>query len=228
MANALGLVYIASFFFLLLIIYCVHIQLRRRKYRQIASALGAEYQSQGSFKSGKIAGSSNNRKYTVENEDGARGSSTWTVIQMQCVNKGIPLHIHGRFFKNFPNWKYAFTRGDRTERVFVTSVTLQNVGIPLEEKYKIEVQGLFQEFALLNYAFLRKGLLRMEQDTMSFTIRGILKDLEVIRQILSVLTRLADRIESEPIGDWGENQQKEPILASLSATLRRSATPTKV
>jgi hypothetical protein len=228
MSNALGLVYIASFFFFLLIIYCVHIQLRRRRYRQIASELGAEYQSQGSFKSGKIAGSGNNRKYTVENEDGARGSSTWTVIQMQCVNKGIPLHIHGRFFKNFPNWKYAFTRGDRTERVFVTNVTLQNVGIPLEEKYKLEVQGLFQEFALLNYAFLRKGLLRIEQDTMSFTIRGILKDLEVIRQILSVLTRLADRIESEPIGDWGENQQKELIPASLSATLRRSATPTKV
>ena len=228
MANVLGLVYIAGFFFFLLIIYCVHIQLRRRKYRQIASELGAEYQSQGLFKSGKIAGSSNHRKYTVENEDGARGSGTWTIIQMQCVNKGIPLQIHGRFFKNFPNWKYAFSRGDRTERVFVTNVTLQNVGIPLEEKYRIEVQGLFQEFALLNYAFLRKGLLRIEQDTMSFTISGILKKLEVIRQILSVLTRVADRIESEPVGDGGETQPKELIPASVSVTVRRRAAPTEL
>ena len=120
---------------------------------------------------------------------------------MPCLNKGIPLHLHGRFFKAFPNWKYAFTKGDRTERVFVTHITLQNAGIPLEEKYRIEVQGLFQETALLNYALLRKGLISIEQETISFKVNGTLKKLEVIRQILSVLARVADRIESEPIGD---------------------------
>jgi hypothetical protein len=199
MVAGLGLVYVVGFFCFLVIIYCAHIQLRRRKYRQIANELGAEYQSQGLFKTGKIAGSSNHRKYTVENADGARVSSTWTIIEMQCANKGIPLQIHGRFFKAFPNWKYAFTKGDRTERVFVTNVTLQNAWISLEEKYKIEVQSLFQEFALLNCAFLRKGLLRIEQDSMSFSIGGILRKLEVIREILSVLTNVADRIESAPI-----------------------------
>ena len=199
MDTILGLVSIAGFFFFLLIIVLCSYQLRRRKYKQIATELGAEYQSQGLFKSGKIAGSSNHRKYTVENEEGARGSGSLTVIEMQCVNKGIPLHIHGRFFKNFPNWKYAFTEGDRTERVFVSNVTLQNVGIPLDEKYRIEVQGLFQEFALLNSEILRKGQIRIEQDTMSFTIHGVLRKLEVIREILSVLTKVADRIESAPI-----------------------------
>jgi hypothetical protein len=122
------------------------------------SRLIAEYQSQGLFKTGKIAGASNHRKYTVENV--VRGRATWTTVEMPCFNKGIPLHIHGRFFKTFPNWKYAFTRGDRTERVFVTHITLQNVGIPLEEKYRTEVQGLFQETALLNNALLRKGRFR--------------------------------------------------------------------
>jgi hypothetical protein len=199
MDTILGLVSIAGFFFFLLIIVLCSYQLRRRKYKQIATELGAEYQSQGLFKSGKIAGSSNHRKYTVENEEGARGSGSLTVIEMQCVNKGVPLHIHGRFFKNFPNWKYAFTEGDRTERVFVTNVTLQNVGIPLDEKYRIEVQGLFQEFALLNFEILRKGQVRIEQDTMSFTIHGVLRKLEVIRQIFSVLSTVADHIESAPI-----------------------------
>jgi hypothetical protein len=118
---------------------------------------------------------------------------------MPRLNKGIPLHLHGRFFKEFPNWKYAFTIGDRTERVFVTEITLQNVGIPLEEKYRIEVQGLFQETALLNYALLRKGLISIEQETISFKVNGTLKKLEVIRQILSVLTGVADRIESAPV-----------------------------
>src|SRR4029077_19390043 len=208
------------FFFILLFIYCVDVQLRRRRYRQIANALGAEYQSQGLFKTGKIAGTSNHREYTIENADGARGSSVWTIIKMQCGNKGIPLQIHGRFFKTFPNWKYAFSKGDRTERVFVTNVTLQNVGIPLEEKYRVEVQSLFQEFALLNHAFLKKGILRIERDTISFTIHGILKKLEVIRQILAVLTRIADRIESDPIGDGSENQQKTQPLTTVSVTVR--------
>ena len=199
MGTLLGLVSIAGFFFSLWFTYFVHIQLRRRKYRQIANELGAEYQSQGLFKTGKIAGASNHRKYTIENV--VWGRVTWTTVEMACLNKGIPLHLHGRFFKAFPNWKYAITRGDRTERVFVTDITLQNVGIPLEEKYRIEVQTLFQETALLNYALLRKGLISIEQETISFKVNGTLKKLEVIRQILSVLARVADRIESEPIGD---------------------------
>ena len=226
MANLLGIVYSAGFLLFLLIIVLCSYQLRRRKYQQIANQLGAEYQSQGLFKPGKIAGSGNHRKYTVENEEGTRGSGSWTLIGMQCVNKGIPLHIHGRFFKNFPNWKYAFTEGDRTERVFVTNVTLQNVGVPLEEKYRIEVQGLFQEFALLDYAFLRKGSLRIEHDSVSFTISGFLKKLEVIRQILSVLTTVADRVESHPIGDWSENQQEKQSPAGFSVAVRGRATPT--
>ena len=193
----LGLVTVGGFIlFLLLLVSCSY-QLRRRKYRQIANELGAEYQSQGLFKAGKISGASNHRKYTIENV--VWGRATWTTVEMPCLNKGIPLHIHGHFFKEFPNWKYAFTIGDRTERVFVTDITLQNVGIPLDEKYRIEVQGLFQETALLDYAWLRKGLISIEQETISFKVNGTLKKVEVIRQILSALSTVADRIESAPI-----------------------------
>jgi hypothetical protein len=196
-AGAPGPVYIGGFFIFLGIIYFVPLQLRRRKYQEIAGELGAEYQSQGLFNTGKISGSSNRRKFTIENV--VRGRATWTTIEMPCVNRGIPLHIHGRFFKSFPNWKYAFSKGDRTERVFVTHITLQNVGIPLDEKYRTEVQGLFQEVAMLNYSFLRKGLIRIESDTISFKLNGVLKKLEVIREILTILSGVADRIESAPV-----------------------------
>ena len=217
MANIVGLVYIAGFLLFLLIIYWVQIQFLQWKYRQMARELGAEYQSQGLFKPGTIAGC-NHRKYTVQNV--IRGRSTWTTVAIQCVNKGIPLHLHGGFFKNFPNWKYAFTRGNRTERVFVANLTLQSVGIPLEEKYQMEVQGLFQEFALLDYPFLRKGLLEIEQDSMSFSIGGVLKKLEVVQQILSVLTRVADRIESQPIGE----RPSEPSITGVSIGLQGKRT----
>jgi hypothetical protein len=197
--NVLGPISIVGFLLFMLLIYCANVQWRRRKYRLIADALGAEFQSQGLFKSGKIAGSTNQRKYTVENQDGARGSGMLTIVEMQCANAGILLRIDGHFFKGFPNWRYASTLGDRTERVFVTNITLQGVGIPLEEKYKTQVQNLFQEFALLDYPFLRRGLIKVEYDRMSFMVHGILNSLDVIRQILSVLSRVAERIETAPI-----------------------------
>jgi len=198
MDTLLALVSIGGFFFFLLVLVLCSYQLRRWKYRQIARELGAEYQSQGLFNSGKIAGAINRKKYTVETVDGGRGG-TWTTVRMQCVNKGIPLHIHGHFFNPFPNWNYAFTLGDRTERVFFTHLTLQNVGIPLQEKYQVEVQSLFQKFALLNYGFLRKGRLGIDQDSVVFTIGGALRKLDVVHQILSVLTGVADRIEAAPV-----------------------------
>ena len=181
----------------LLILVLSSYQLRKRKYRRIASDLVAEYQSQGLFKSGTISGAINQRTYRIETVDGGRGG-TWTTVRMQCANKGIPLHIHGHFFNPFPNWKYAFTLGDRTERVFFTHLTLQNVGIPLEEKYQVEVQSLFQEVALLNCGLLRKGRFGIDQGSIVFTMSGALRKSDV-RQILSALAGVAARIEAAPV-----------------------------
>lgn len=198
MTDVMSVAIIGGFFCFIWLIYFVHVQLRRRRYRKIAGVLGAEYQSQGLFKTGKITGDINQkRRYTVENV--VWGRATWTTVEMQCLNKGIPLHLHGRFFKPFPNWKYAFTVGDRTERVFVTHLTLQNVGIPLEEKCRSEVQGLFQETAMLDQDVLRKGLFSIEHETISFKVSGTLKKLNLIRQILSILSTMAERVESAPI-----------------------------
>ena len=198
MGTFLATVSVGGFICLLLTLVLCSYQLRRRKYRQIANDLGAQYQSQGWFNSGTIAGTIDQRPYTVETEDRGRAGA-WTTVRMRCMNKGIPLHIHGHFFNPFPNWKYAFTLGDRMERVFFTHLTLQNVGIPLEEKYRVDVQSLFQEFALLNYDFLRKGRLGIDQNLVVFTIRGALRKLDGIQQILSLLTGVADRVEAAPV-----------------------------
>lgn len=198
MDTFLGLVAVGGFICLLLALVMCSYQLRRHKYRQIANELGAQYRSRGLFNSGKIAGTINQRAYTVETEDRGRAGAL-TTVRMQCVNRGIPLHIHGRFFNPFPNWKYAFTLGDRTERVFFTHLTLQNVGIPLQEKYRLEVQSLFQELAFLNYGFLRKGHLGIDEDSVVFTIRGALRKSDLVQQMLSALTGIAGRIEAAPV-----------------------------
>ena len=181
--------------FILLLIYFSLVQLRTRKYRQLAAEMGADYLSQGVFKTGKIAGTSNDRKYEVEIKQGrGRDGSLWTVIEMKCANKGIPLHIYGRFFKDFPNWP-----GGKTERLFGANVIVQNVGTPLAEKYRTEAQGFFQEFAIADGVFLRRGQVVMGQDYVSFKLPGIVKKQEEIQKALSVLARLAERIESAPI-----------------------------
>lgn len=187
---------ISCFSFLMILVLCSY-QLRQRKYRQVADQLGAQYHSQGLFRSGTITGISNQKNYTVSTVDRGR-AGTWTTVTMQCVNKGIPISVHGHFFNPFPNWKYAFTLGERTERVFFAHLTLQNVGVPLEEKYRDQVQGLFQEFAL-NYDVLRKGHLVIADDSIAFTISGAVRKFDTLKQILFVLTGLADRIEASPI-----------------------------
>jgi len=78
-------------------------------------------------------------------------------------------------------------------------LTLQNVGIPLQEKYRLEVQSLFQELAFLNYGFLRKGHLGIDEDSVVFTIRGALRKSDLVQQMLSALTGIAGRIEAAPV-----------------------------
>lgn len=180
--------------FVLLSVYLPLVQLRRRKYRQIAAEMGAEYLSQGIFKTGKIAGTSNGRKYEVEIKGQGRHNSLWTAIEMACANKGIPLHIYGRFFKDFPNWP-----GGETERLLGANVILQNVGTPLAEKYRTEAQGFFQEFAIADGVYLRRAQIVMGQNYVSLKLPGVVKTQEQIQKALSVLARLAERIESAPI-----------------------------
>jgi hypothetical protein len=185
-----GIVVLLMYFFL--------VQWRRQRYRQLAAAIGAEYMSQGVFKTGKIAGTSNGRTYEVEIKPGSGSqrshSSLCTAIEMQCANKGICLHIHGRFFKDFPNWP-----GGEKERFFGANVILQDMGTPLDEKHGIEVQSLFQEFAIADGTLLTRGEIIIEKDNVSIKLPGIVKKQEEVQNALSVLARLAERIESAPI-----------------------------
>jgi hypothetical protein len=61
------------------------------------------------------------------------------------------------------------------------------------------VRGFFQEFAMADGAFLRRGQIVMGQDYVSFKLPGIVKKQAEIQKALSVLARLAERVESGPI-----------------------------
>jgi hypothetical protein len=184
-----------------LLFYFIYLQLRRWKYRRIANNLRAEFLSQGLFKSGAIAGSMEARKYTITTRDVTvgRASSTWTTVAIDCVNKGIPIQLDGRFFNPFPNWRFAYSTGDKAEKLLSAELVLQNAPIPLEERYKLQIQRLLQDFAMLYGDTLKKRSLRIYREEISFATRGVLKSAVAAKAIISLLAKVADRIEATPV-----------------------------
>lgn len=191
----------ASLLLVIYVIWFISVQLRIFKYKRIASELRANYQPQGLFKAGKIVGVNEGKQFTLENivTRSGRSSTTFTTVSIGCRNEGIPLIIHGGFFRDFPNWKFAFSRGNRKERVFITYINLKNVDVPLENRYKPRIQSLFQQVALLNYDFIKKGSIRVDKDSVSFAIHGVLTEIEIIKQIISLMSKIAGSIEATPI-----------------------------
>lgn len=192
-------VFAAALILGVLLLYFVLVQLRRGKYRGIADDLQATYVSQGPFRSGEIAGSNYGREYSIQSR--ASQKTLWTTFTMSCVNRGIVLYLGGRFFKDFPNWRFAYTTGDRSERVFVARIMISGGFVPLEEKYHAQVQNIFREIAPDGREWLGKWRNRLEikKDAISFTMHGLLNNAEGARQVLSFLANAAGRVEASPV-----------------------------
>jgi hypothetical protein len=166
--------------------YFLYLQLRRFRYRNIAEALHATYESQGVFKTGEIAGSSHGRNYRITTGVvvAPSDSGAYTTIAVVCINKGVALSIYGRFFRHFPDWRFAFTTGD-----------------PLDSKYYPRVQSLFHDIAVIfpNLVKNRRAQIDLKQEAISYRMHGVLTNAGTVKQILLLLTRLAERVESEPV-----------------------------
>lgn len=183
------------------VLYLFLIQHRKSQYRKIANELKADYISQGFFMTGKISGITNGKKFTIENIKTSSGKSStfWTHISMDCQNKGIPLFVRNDFFKNFPNWKAAFTVGERKERVFFTHIDIKNAFIPLEEKYQFRVLSVFQGIKSTYNEHIKKGNFNISESLITYKVHGIIKNLDRIKRVLDVLNRVTQNTENNPI-----------------------------
>ncbi len=183
------------------VLYFFLIQHRKSQYRKIANELKADYISQGFFMTGKISGITNGKKFTIETIKTSSGKSStfWTHISMDCQNKGIPLFIRKDFFKNFPNWKAAFTRGERKERVFFTHIDIKNASVALEEKYQFRVLSVFQGIEPTYNKHIKKGNFNISESLISYKVNGIMKNPDRIKKVLDVLNRVAQNTENNPI-----------------------------
>lgn len=192
-------VFAAALILGVLLLYFVLMQLRRGKYRGIADELRATYVPQGPFRSGEIGGSCNGREYSIRTR--ASRKTVWTTFTIGCINPGIGLYLGGRFFKDFPNWRFAYTTGAGSEGVFVANIVVSGGFVPLEEKYRPQVQNIFREIAPDETEWLGKWRNRLEikKDAISFTTHGALRNAEGARQILSFLANAASRVEATPV-----------------------------
>jgi hypothetical protein len=197
-ANQFGVVFMVAAFAFALLIYLVFLQWRRARFKKLAEALGAIYQYQGFAATGEILGNESGRKYTVITKAAGR-SGMWTVVSAECANRGIGMTIFGGFFKHFPNWRFVYVHGDGTSAGPGTKITLLDIGHPIDERYKIPVQNLLQEVSLMSGAVLKKGDLKVDQNSISFTKHYVLTNAETMRQIVSGITQIARRVESDPV-----------------------------
>lgn len=181
---------------IIFVLYFFLIQYRKSQYRKIANELKADYISQGYFMTGKISGITNGKKFTIEH---IKSRTFWTHISMDCQNKGIPLFIRSDFFKNFPNWKAAFTMGEAKIRVFFTHIHMKNTFIALEEKYQFRVLSMFQGIESTYNEHIKKGNFNISESLITYQVHGIMKNLDRIKRILDVLNRVTQNTETNPI-----------------------------
>ncbi len=197
-ARLFGILFMAAAFAFALLIYLLFLQWRRAKFRKLADALGATYQYQGFAATGTILGNDSGRKYNVITKAAGR-SGMWTVVSAECANRGIGMTIFGGFFKRFPDWRFVYVHGDGTSAGPGIKIGLLGIGHPIDDRYKAPVRNLLQEVSLMSGEVLKKGELKVDQHSISFTKHYVLTNAETTRQIVSGITQIARRVESDPV-----------------------------
>ena len=191
---------IAAFYFVL-------IQLRRARWKALALNLGAKYISQGPFKTGRLEGSRQGIEFYIAT------NVKFSSLVVPLKNTGIPFALFSEFFSEPPDWKYAFTVGNNTQRCFFTTITMRHVALRLPDVYHKAVSTRMASVipTVLSMAdTLGQCAFWIHTQGAEFRCSGILKESDRIDAALRVLKEMATEIEKNPI-----TQEAEPAAASV-------------
>ena len=205
---------------LICLIYLFLIQRRKNKYKSIARYVGGEYIKESIFKTGKIIGTLNKKKYSIEPiEVGDRASETHfrTFFSIDCKNEGMLLLLKANFFKNFPDWKNIYKlKEKKEEQDFIGKLLNENYrhnSYGRVDKYSFnEVQKKLIKELFSNHRFdsneiyksLKKrltfpSLIQVERNTICLDIGGLLLDKKKFKKYIYFLEQLSKKIEEHPI-----------------------------
>lgn len=216
--------YFIIFLFFVVGVPCFLIFKRRiKKYKAIAHYVGGIYEPRGTFKTGRISGAVNGRKYNIEPvEVGSRTAETHfrTFFTIDCDNKGMLLLIKPKFFKSFPNWKYiSKLKEKKKENDFngkMLSADYKSNSYGREEKFDFDEsrKSLLEEklstlstdpaliYKKIKRIFTFPSLIQIERDKLTLDIGELQLDTGSIKQIeqyLELIEQIAKSIENEPV-----------------------------
>lgn len=201
-----------SYFFL--------VQRRKIKYKAISRYIEGEYIKESIFKTGKIIGVRNGKKYTIEPiEVGDRSAETHfrTFFSIECKNEGILLLIKVDFFKNFPDWRNIFNlKEKKEEQDFIGKLLNKNYKhnsygridkYNFNEVQKKLIEALFKNLSLdsnkifknLKKRLTFQSLIQIERNKIYLDIGELLLDKRKIKENIDLLEQLSKKIEEQPI-----------------------------
>jgi len=192
---------IASFIVLSIIAFWL-LQKTRKLLRKMADDLQAKYESKGPFDYGKITGRCNNRAFEIKlkYESVVGSKSMYTFISMPFEYRGPSLLIRDGFFKNFPDWNELRISWKAKEvNGVVKYFKLDRAVFPLDEKYRNQIYSIFSGIKTDDGNIFRWSTINISENKITFMRWGVLKRLEVIRDILAKISIIASRIEENPI-----------------------------
>jgi hypothetical protein len=202
------------------IFYFFLIQRRKTKYKSIARYPGGDHLQESIFKTGKIVGIRNNKKYTIEPiEVGDRSAETHfrTFLSIDCKNEGMLLLLKVDFFKNFPDWKNLYKLKEKKEdKDFIGKLLSQNYKYnsygrideyEFNDAQKKLIVKLFSNhdfdsneiFKSLKKSLTFPSLIQIERDRVYLDIGGLLLDKKKLEMHICLLEKLSKKIEQQPI-----------------------------
>jgi hypothetical protein len=185
--------------------YTILTQIRKHKYTSLASKLQAEYINTGFFEPGKITGKYLGKVFTIEPlVVGSASSGTYrTIISVKCRYNKDPLVIYRGFFKNYPDWKFVFKRGDKTEMKFFWIVNLNNTYVKIVDEEKSLLKKIFDSLStqsqeiisLMRGGFILSRYIILEDYSVKLALGGIVQDENKIENSLTFIKKVADNID---------------------------------
>lgn len=177
------------------------IQVTRLKIRRLATRLGGEYASKGLFRLGMIEGNRGAMHYVLLSD------ANISCLAMPVANRGMAICVGMRFYRDFPDWNYVHSVGDRVERCLVVRLRRRDVAVPLGEELRPKVLRLLREFkdrfAEETDRQFATGSLWIHEGRMEFQCLGVLKDIGKIDRILQYMADVAVRLDYLPVEEGG-------------------------
>jgi len=187
-------------------------KIRKDRWREAAIIMNAEYGGEGLLHCGKIQGKRKGRPFKIEIRQtggGRTGKYAATWVTAPLLNRGLVLYFPSAFFDTRCDPAKAFKKRKHMQdiRVFVTHIQVERIeSEPLlpEEQAKLAtaLKGWDPTFSTVGNPVGRESVTVQPQEVV-FSESRVITDVRRLEALADLVTELANRIEKNPIENYG-------------------------